>query len=82
MVKSEVSKILAVLAAAYPKFEVDEFRLQLWYEMIKDISYEDAQGGIKNIICNSRFAPTIAEVREETERYLRVKSYEEFILSD
>jgi hypothetical protein len=37
MVISEISKLFAVLAAAYTRFEVDDIKLHLWYEILKDI---------------------------------------------
>lgn len=63
MVKSEVAKLLAVLAAAYSKFEVNDIKLQLWYEMLSDISYEAAQCAVKKYICESSYPPSIADIR-------------------
>ena len=36
MTKAEVAKILTVLAAVYPKFEVDDLKVQVWHEMLGD----------------------------------------------
>ena len=64
MVKSDVAKILAVIAAAYPRFEVNELTVQVWHEMLKDIEYSIAQLAIKKLILESTFPPAIAEVRK------------------
>ena len=64
MVISEVSKLFAVLAAAYSRFDADDIKLQLWYEMLKDIPYDVAQVLIKKHICESPYPPTISDIRE------------------
>jgi len=64
MTKGEVAKLLAVLAAAYPKFEVDEVKVQVWYEMLGDLEYSVANIAIKKLIMQNTFPPAIAEVRK------------------
>lgn len=63
MVMVEVSKLLAVVAAAYSRFEVNEIKQQLWFEMLKDIPYEAAQVSLKKHICESPYPPSIADIR-------------------
>lgn len=62
--KSETSKLLAILAAAYPRFEVDELKIQVWHEMLSDLDYQIAQMAAKKCISEQKFAPSIAEVRQ------------------
>ena len=64
MTKAEVAKILTVLAAVYPKFEVDDLKVQVWHEMLGDLDYATANMAIKKLILESTFAPAIAEVRK------------------
>jgi hypothetical protein len=64
MTKGEVAKLLAVLAAAYPKFEVDDVKVQVWHEIFKDVDYEVANVAAKKIILEKTFPPSIAEFRE------------------
>ena len=64
MTKGEVAKLLAVLAAAYPKFEVDDVKVQVWYEMLGDLDYAVASMAVKKIIMQNTFPPSIAEVRK------------------
>lgn len=66
MTKGEIAKLLAVLAAAYPKFEVDDVKVQVWYEMLGDLDYDVANIAIKKIIMLNTFPPAIAEVRRAT----------------
>ena len=64
MTKAEIAKILAVLAAAYPKFEVDDLKVQVWYEMLGDLDYATANMAVKKLILENTFPPSIAEVRK------------------
>lgn len=60
----EVSKLLAVLAAAFPRFEVDDMKVNVWHEMLGDIPYDVAQVAVKKLILENTFPPSIAEVRK------------------
>jgi len=64
MTKGEVAKILAVFAAAYPHFEVDDLKVHVWHEIFKDVDYEVANVAAKKIILEKTFPPSIAEFRE------------------
>ena len=64
MTKIETAKLLAVLAAAFPRFEVDDLKVQVWHEMLGDLDYSLASLAIKKLILESTFAPAIAEVRK------------------
>jgi len=64
MTKGEIAKLLAVLAAAYPKFEVDDVKVQVWYEMLGDLEYSVVNIAIKKLIMQNTFPPAIAEVRK------------------
>lgn len=37
--------------------------MELWYDMLKDIDYQSAYIGLKNHVSTSKFAPTIADIR-------------------
>jgi hypothetical protein len=64
MTKGETAKLLAVLAAAFPRFEVDDLKVQVWHEMLGDLDYSVASLAIKKLILESTFPPSIAEVRK------------------
>jgi len=64
MTKGEVAKLLAVLAAAYPKFEVNDVKVQVWHEMLGDLDYAVANMAVKKLIMQNTFPPAIAEVRK------------------
>jgi len=64
MTKGEVAKLLTVLAASYPKFEVDDLKVHVWHEMLGDLDYAVANIAIKKLIMQNTFPPAIAEVRK------------------
>lgn len=64
MNREETSKILAVLSAAFPRFEPDELTLQVWHEMLGDLEYPIAQLAAKKCMIQNTFPPSIAEVRK------------------
>ncbi len=65
MVKSEVAKLLAVIAAAYSRFQVDELKQNVWFEMLGDVDYKIAQMAVKKLMLESPFPPTIADIRKQ-----------------
>lgn len=64
MTIGETAKLLAVLAASYPKFEVDDLKVQVWHEMLGDLDYSVASLAVKKLIMQNTFPPAIAEVRK------------------
>ena len=64
MTKIETAKLLAVLAAAFPRFEVDDLKVQVWHEMLGDLDYATANMAVKKLILENTFPPSIAEVRK------------------
>lgn len=66
MTRNEMSRLLAVIAAAFPRFQVDDsgITLNVWHEMLGDLDYQVAQLAVKKLIMQSTFPPSIAEVRK------------------
>jgi len=81
----EVAKVLAVIAAAYPGFEVDEIRHKTWVRMLGDLEYAVADIAVERHCKLSRFAPSIADIREQAvaalhpDRITGAESWGEFI---
>jgi hypothetical protein len=61
--KVEVAKLLTVIAAMYPRFEVNDLKINLWHEMIGDLSYQVAQMALKKTMLTSVYPPTVADIR-------------------
>lgn len=75
MTESEVIKLLAMLAAAYPNMkEVNEIQVTLWHDCLKDIDSRVALAAIKKNILESPFPPTIADIRKQVTEVTALES--------
>lgn len=65
MNKEEFAKIMIAIKAAYPGSNIatDNPSRDLWYEMLKDLEYDQVSETVYRHIQNSRYIPTIAELR-------------------
>ena len=71
MTREETSKILTVIKYAYPSFYKDYSENDLigavgvWYEQLNNETYQTVSTAVTMIISTSKFAPTIADVKEK-----------------
>jgi len=68
MTQAEAAKLLAVVAAAYASFDVDETKVQVWRELLGDLDLDLVSTAVRRHIAASKWAPTVAEIREEATR--------------
>lgn len=68
MNKQEFAVIAAALRRAYGRTNImpDDDAVEFWYGMLKDIDYTVCRNAVTQIISQSRFVPTIAEIREKS----------------
>lgn len=73
MNKNEVLKIFEMFKNTYPEFqklikdkENAKNTLDVWYECLKDLEYNDVEPVIYELIKTSKYMPTIAEIREKS----------------
>lgn len=66
MTVKEFGRFCKSLKIAYPdpKFLPDKEATTLWYEMLKDLSYAQADTALRQHICVSPYIPTIADIRK------------------
>lgn len=64
MTKVDVAKLLTMIAAMYPRFEITDFKIELWFDMIADIPFIVAQTALKKVMMESEFPPTVAQLRK------------------
>ena len=66
MNKSETMKLLQIITVAYPatKMIVDDLTIDIWYEMLSDMSYAIVMAATKRMLATQKFPPTIADIRE------------------
>ena len=66
MTKNEVSKIMAVIAAAWRNFEATEAKLNIWFDLLKDLDFKSTLAALKRLMSSgSPFAPAVSEIRKE-----------------
>ena len=66
MTVQEFATISAAIRAAWPQANImpDDQSKDVWYTMLSDLDYRSCMAALKEHMSVSRFAPTIAELRE------------------
>lgn len=66
MTAEDFGKIAAAIKTYFPKSDVMPTKeaVKLWFDMLGDLSYEEALFALKKHVATCKFAPTIAEIRE------------------
>ena len=67
MTQMEFAKGMTLLKVAYPKFEVNQTIIEVWYSFFEDIRQDVFIATVKSFIKNSRFPPSISELSEQCE---------------
>ena len=69
MIYEEFSKLVGVLNSAFRQKDYvmikDKAQAMIWYEILSDLDYDVARRAVMNLIAKSKFAPSIAEIRQE-----------------
>ena len=65
MVKKELVMILAILKETFKDFQVTETKINIWYDLLKDLDFKITQIAIEKLISESTFPPTIADIRKQ-----------------
>lgn len=61
----EFGKLADAIKTYFPRDDMlpTDTAMELWYDMLKDMDYQSAYIGLKNHVATSKFAPTIADIR-------------------
>lgn len=54
---------MALVSAAWPKFEISDDRVLLWHELLEDVDFATALVALKKLMLENEFPPSIAEIR-------------------
>jgi len=60
----EALKVLSVLTAAYPNVNIPEETAQIYVKFLLDLPYEAGKAAALSLIAESKYFPTIAELRQ------------------
>lgn len=66
MTKSEFGRVILVIRGAYQKddFLNDDEAVEIWYQMLKDLTYEQVKMAVQKHAMTNKWTPSIAEIRE------------------
>lgn len=67
MTQLEFTKGMTILSVTYPKFEVDQTTMEVWYSFFEDIRADVFIVAVKSYVRNSKFAPTVNELLSHCE---------------
>jgi hypothetical protein len=89
MNEKEFAMIVLAIRTVYSNFKAipDKASADIWYEMLKDIPYQQINLALKEYIATNKFPPTIADLRELTSNYNNLpildygEAWEEVILA-
>lgn len=65
MTKDEFKVAIGILAGAYRNFEIkDKISFDIWFEVLRDIDFEDVKLALYKHISESEYPPTVASIRK------------------
>lgn len=72
MKKQEVVKLFMAIAKLFPRdnafIHADQQMVEMWAEMLEDITFEQGMSAVKAAVSTSPFPPSIAEIRDYATR--------------
>lgn len=72
MKKQEVVKLFMAIAKLFPRdnafIHADQQMVEMWSEMLEDITFEQGMSAVKASVATSPFPPSIAEIRDYATR--------------
>lgn len=79
MTNTETAKILATIAAVYQNFDVNNFKQNIWAELLKETEFQHAVAATTGLLRCSKFPPTPADIIEaaKIEKLLQFERLEE-----
>ncbi len=68
MTVDEFARLADAIKTYFPRDNMlpTDTAMELWYDMLKDMDYQSAYIGLRNHVATSKFAPTIADIRNGT----------------
>ncbi|MGF6358049.1 hypothetical protein ABIE27_006014 [Paenibacillus sp. 4624] len=85
MKETETIELMSLIITAYPQVELNDDIVNLWIEMLSDISKTVALQNLKHHIKTSKWPPTIADIRANTSTtsdILRIETQQCFALME
>ncbi|WP_186895546.1 replicative helicase loader/inhibitor [Acetobacterium malicum] len=79
MTNTETAKILATIAAVYQNFDVNNFKQNIWAELLKETEYQHGVAATTGLLRCCKYPPTPADIIEaaKIEKLLQFEKQEE-----
>ena len=61
--KSEITRLMGMMALAWPRYELSEETIKVYYEILKDVEIEPLTDSAKQLMAAATFFPSISEWR-------------------
>jgi hypothetical protein len=68
LTKKDVAGLFKFIRSIYPTFEVDQYKINTWTDMLKDQNPATIMRNAERHAMVNKFAPTIADLREARRR--------------
>ncbi len=67
MTQQEFGNVVSIIRSVYQKddFLTDPISLEVWYEMLKDLTFDQAKAAVQRHAYTNKWCPSIAELREQ-----------------
>lgn len=62
MTKTEVKKLFLIINNCYSTFPIDDAKIAIWHEVLRDTPFDQAMGNLRKHIEISQFPPTPADI--------------------
>ncbi len=72
--KEEVTKLVAVLAAAFPHANVSDMTYEVYANELADLPFDELQVAARQCLADLKFMPVIAELREKVLKLRRANN--------
>lgn len=73
MTHADALKVLAVLTAAFPRYDLPRETAQLWLAVLTDLHVQDAEPAAKDVVNQDEWFPTIARFRQLVAAHRRAR---------
>ncbi|NRD79796.1 hypothetical protein HPT25_20890 [Bacillus sp. BRMEA1] len=62
MIKRETFELLKQIAVFYDQFEVNQEKVNLWHQMLRDSNFEDVRNNLYTYVKESAFPPKVSDL--------------------
>ena len=77
MIKRETFELLKRIAVFYDQFVVNQEKVNLWHEVLKDYTFDEIQGALFVFVKGSSFPPKLSDIIPQATNSMTVPNFAE-----